>query len=416
MDFNPVSTGGKWVPGFKRLAAPVNQLFLSMQDLKQYFLLRPDITFLNFGSFGSCVKPVFERYQQYQLELEQEPVLFITGTGLQYLEQAREALGNYVHCHKDDLVYVTNPSYAVNAIAKSIQLQKGDEILTTDLEYGACDKAWEFYCQQKGAHYIKQPITLPVVSKEQFIADFFKGLTPKTKLVFISHITSSTAMRLPVEEICAIAREKGLLTFVDGAHAPGHIPLDLQASPFDFYTGACHKWMMTPKGSSFLFVKKEYQSLVDPLIVSWGYNALFPSHSLFLDYHQMNGTRDYSAFLTIPTAIDFMQAHNWWDVAAASRKLVKENAPELCRLLGSAPIAPLTDDFTLQLFSAPIKTAAPEKLHDHLFNEYKIQIPVMRHGNDVYLRYSVNAFNEQADLDKLFAAIGDIRKKTSLIE
>ncbi len=387
-----------------------------MQQLKQYFLLRPDITFLNFGSFGSCVKPVFERYQQYQLELEQDPVLFITGTGLQYLEQSREALGNYVHCHKDDLVYVTNPSYAVNAVAKSIQLQEGDEVLTTNLEYGACDKAWEFYCEQKGAHYIKQPITLPVVSKEQFIADFFKGLTSKTKLVFISHITSSTAMRLPVEDICAIAKEKGLLTFVDGAHAPGHIPLDLQASPFDFYTGASHKWMMTPKGSSFLYAKKEFQGMIDPLIVSWGYKALFPSHSSFLDYHQMNGTRDYSAFLTIPTAIDFMQHHNWWEVATTCRQLVKENALELCRLLGSAPVAPLTDDFTLQLFSAPIKTAEPEKLHDHLFNEYKIQIPVMRHGKDVYLRYSINAFNEQADLDKLFAAIQDIRKKTSFIQ
>ncbi len=386
-----------------------------MQNLKQYFLLRDDVTFLNFGSFGACPKPVFERYQQFQLELEQEPVQFITVNGLKYLAAAREALGNYIHCDKDDLVYVTNPSYAVNAVAKSFDLQPGDEILTTDLEYGACDKTWEYYCKKTGAKYIKQHIPLPIQSKEEFVAAFFKGLSNKTKLVFISHITSSTGLRLPVEEICAVAKEKGILTFVDGAHAPGQIPLDLQNAPFDFYTGACHKWMMTPKGSSFLYVKKEQQYRVDPLIVSWGYKALFPSASTFLDYHQTNGTRDYSAFLTIPAAIQFMNQHSWEQVATECRQLVQANTTAFCKLLGSAPLAPVTDDFILQLFSAEIKTTEPEKLHNHFFDAYKIQIPVMRHGDKVYLRYSINAFNSQQDLDKLFAAIQEIKKKSTLI-
>lgn len=387
-----------------------------MQNLKQQFLLRDDITYLNFGSFGACPRPVFERYQQFQLELEQEPVLFITGTGLKYLETARKAMGDYVNCDKDDLVYVTNPSYAVNAVAKSFDLKPGDEILTTDLEYGACDKAWEFYCEKTGAVYIKQPITLPIKSKEDFVADFFKAVSCKTKLVFISHITSSTALRLPVEEICAAAKERNMMTFVDGAHAPGQIPLNLQDSPFDFYTGACHKWMMTPKGSSFLYVKKHYQHLVDPLVVSWGYKALFPSHSTFLDYHQMNGSRDYSAFLTIPTAIEFMKKYNWQQVATDCRKLVQNNALAFCELLGSGPLAPVNDDFILQLFSAEIKTPDPEKLHQHFFDEYKIEVPVMRHGEKVYLRYSINAFNGQEDLDILFAAIKEIKIKTDLIQ
>jgi isopenicillin-N epimerase len=387
-----------------------------MQNLKQHFLLRDDITFLNFGSFGACPKPVFETYQRFQLELEQEPVEFVTNNGLKYLAASREALGNYVQCDKDDLVYVTNPSYAVNAVAKSFALQAGDEILTTDLEYGACDKTWEFYCEKAGATYIRQHIPLPIQSKEEFVAAFFQGLSSKTKLVFISHITSTTGLRLPVEEICAIAKEKGLLTFVDGAHAPGQITLDLKNSPFDFYTGACHKWMMTPKGSSFLYVKKEYQSMVEPLIVSWGYKALFPSASTFLDYHQMNGSRDYTAFLTIPAAIQFMQTNNWEQVAAECRQLVKANAPAFCELLGAAPLAPLINDFIVQLFSAEIKTTEPEKLHSHFFEAYKIQIPVMRHGDKVYLRYSINGFNSQQDLDTLFAAIKKIKKETTLIQ
>jgi len=386
-----------------------------MQNLKQFFLLRDDITFLNYGSFGACVKPVFEKYQQFQLELEQEPVQFITNNGLKYLETAREALGNYVHCHKDDLVYVTNPSYAVNAVAKSFNLQPGDEILTTDLEYGACDKTWEYYCKKAGAKYIRQHIPLPIQSKEEFVNDFFKGLSKKTKLVFISHITSSTALRLPAEEICAIAKEKGILTFVDGAHAPGQIPLNLNDSPFDMFTGACHKWMMTPKGSSFLYVKKEYQHLVDPLVVSWGYDAYFPSTSIFLDHHQMNGTRDYSAFLTIPTAIEFMKTHDWEKVAAACRALVKANAPAFCELLGATALAPVSDDFIVQLYSARIKTTEPEKLYRHFFDNYRIEIPVARHDDKVYLRYSINAFNSQQDLDKLFEAIKEIKNKTNLI-
>ena len=387
-----------------------------MQHLKKHFLLRDDITFLNFGSFGACVKPVFERYQQYQLELEQEPVQFIMVNGLTYLEKSREALGKYLNCDKDDLVYVTNPSYAVNAIAKSFNLQPRDEILSTNLEYGACDKTWEYYCQRAGALFVRQPISLPIQSKEEFISEFFKGLTIHTKMIFIIHIKSSTGLRLPVEEICAIAKEKGLITFVDGAHAPAQVPIDLNNSSFDIFTGACHKWMMTPKGSSFLYVKKEFQSMVDPLIVSWGYKSMSPSHSTFLDYHQTNGTRDFSSFLTIPDAIQFMEENHWDDVSRECRELVIHNAPTLCKLLGAVTLAPLNDIFIRQLFSASIKTAEPEKLQSHLFEAYHVEVPVMRHENQTYLRYSINAFNDQHDLDRLFDAISDIKKKTALIE
>lgn len=387
-----------------------------MQNLKQFFLIKDDITFLNFGSFGACPRPVFETWQNFQLEMERDPVQFIVADGMKYLAAAREALGNYVNCDMDDLVYVTNPSYAVNAIAKSFKLNAGDEILTTDIEYGACDKTWEYYCNKAGAVYKRQHISLPVTSKDQIVADFFKGLTPKTRMVFISHITSTTGLRLPVEEICAFAKEKGLITFVDGAHAPGQLPLDLKNAPYDYYTGACHKWMMTPKGSAFLYVKKEYQSSIDPLVVSWGYKPMFPSNSLFLDNHQMNGTRDYTSFLTIPAALAFMEQHNWTEVSAECRKLVQSNATTFCEILGTTPLSPLTDDFMLQLCSARIKTDEPEKLKLHLYDKYKIQIPVMRQEDKVYLRYSINAFNTQQDLDTLFIAIKDIKLNTSLVD
>ena len=378
-------------------------------ELRNQFLLRSDITYLNFGSFGACPRPVFEVYQRYQLELEQEPVQFIVETGPQYLAASRKALANYVNADSDDLVYVVNPSHAVNIVAKSLDLQPGDEILTTSLEYGACDRTWEFYCGKKGAHYVKQPIQLPLVTAEDFVDEFLKGVTSKTKLIFLSHITSSTALRFPVELVIKEAQKRGLPTFVDGAHAPGQIPLDLKALGVDFYTGACHKWMMTPKGSSFLFAKKETQSLLEPLVVSWGYNSDHPSHSLFLDYHQTQGTRDFTAFLCIPASLEFMKKYSWDQVSAACRTLVLENAPRFFDLLGATPLAPLHDQFILQLCSFKLPTQDAAHIKSILFNQYQIEVPVMQHGSDVYLRYSIQAFNSQEDLDKLYDALVAIR-------
>ncbi|MFO0357348.1 MAG: aminotransferase class V-fold PLP-dependent enzyme [Sphingobacteriaceae bacterium] len=387
----------------------------SLSHLRSQFLIDPNITFLNFGSFGACPKPIFEDYQKWQLELEREPVQFITVNGLKYLKESRDSLANYLQCNGDDLVYVTNPSYAVNIIAKSFPLKEGDEVLSTDLEYGACDKIWEYYCEKQGAKYVKQHITLPLTTKEKFIDEFFSGLTNKTKLIFISHITSSTGLIFPVKEICEIAKQKGLVTFVDGAHAPGHVRLDLSEFKTDIYTGACHKWMMTPKGCSFLYVKKEYQNLFDPLVISWGFKSAFPSQSQFMDYHQMQGTRDFSAFLTVPKAIQFMNENHWSTVSFQCKQMVLSNAQRFCELLQSQPLSPLTTEFIGQLFSIPIQCHEPEKLQRHLFEHYKIEIPVMRHRDKVYLRYSINACNTQNDLDVLYDALINITKTTQII-
>ena len=381
---------------------------MQQNNLKQQFLLRKDITFLNFGSFGACPKPIFEKYQSFQLELEQEPVQFMTVKGMEYLKASRIALANFIHCNADDVVYVPNPSYAVNIIAKSFDLKADDEVLTTNLEYGACDRTWKYYCNKKGAKYVRQKIRFPLESKEDFIAQFMSGVTPKTKLIFISHLTSTTGLRLPVEEICAIAKEKGILTFVDGAHAPGQVDVNIASLKADIYTGACHKWMLTPKGSSFLYVSNKLQHLFDPLVISWGYESANPSHSQFLDYHQTQGTRDFSAFLTIPYAIQFMQENNWDAVKKECRRITQNNAERFCKLVNATPLCPVTDDFIAQMYSITIKTSAPEKLHDLLFEKYKIQIPVMAHEDKVYLRYSINAFNSNEDLDKLYDAVKEI--------
>lgn len=383
--------------------------------MKDQFLLNPDITYLNFASFGACAKPVFEEYQRYQLELETEPVQFVAFNSTHYLKAARKALGAYIHCHEDDVVFTPNPSYAINIITKSLKLNPGDEILSTNLEYGAMDKTWSHYCKQTGAKYIRQPISLPLVSKEQFIAEFWKGLSPRTKVIFLGQITSATALILPVKEICDMAKAKGLLTIVDGAHVPGHIPLDLRDLKADIYTGACHKWMMTPKGCSFLYVNRENQAWVDPLVVNWGYESAAPSSSQFQDYHELQGTRDISAFLTVPKALEFMQANQWEQKAAACRKLVLDHAPRFLDLLKTEALAPLNEEFIGQMISIPIRTPQPEALQKLLFTDYRIEAPIMRHGEGTYLRYSIQVFNTQEDLDILYKALENILKTSDLI-
>jgi isopenicillin-N epimerase len=382
---------------------------------KSDFYLNPEVTFLNFGSFGACPGPVMETYQQLQIEMEREPVQFIAVRSIENLKRSRIALGNYIGCEAGDLVYVPNPSYAINIIAKSLGLKQGDEVLSTDLEYGAMDRTWNYYCGKKGAKYVRQPITLPVVSKEKFLEDFWKGLSANTKVIFISQITSSTALKLPVKEICETAKEKGLLTIVDGAHVPGHIPFDMKELKADIYTGACHKWMMTPKGCSFLYVKKEYQDLFDPLVVSWGFGNPEIQLTRFLDYHQMQGTRDFTAFLTVPKAIEYMQKHNWPKVAKDCAELARSNYQRFCDLVGTQPVCPVTDEFLGQMCSIPIKTRQPEKLKAILYDKYRIEIPVMPHGPHVFLRYSINAFNDQSDLDKLYEALKDIKATIDLL-
>ena len=386
-------------------------------NLKDQFLLRKDIHFLNFGSFGATPKPVFDYYQQWQKVLEAEPVQFIAFDGIEYLSTSRAALAKFIHVDdKDDLVYVTNPSFAVNIIAKAFPLEAGDEILATDIEYGACDRTWDYYCSQKKAVYKRQKINFPITTKEQFIADFFAGVTPKTKAVFISHITSATALILPVKEICEIAKSKGLITIVDGAHAPAQVDLKINELAVDFYVGACHKWMMAPKGASCLYAHKKVQSICVPLVVSWGYKAAKPSDSSFLDYHQMIGTRDFSAFLAVTMSIIFMQDNNWPAVAKECREMVLANAPLFYALLGTQPISPLSNEWIGQMISIPIHTKEPEVLQRTLFKEYNIEIPIMRQGDDIYMRYSINAFNSVQDLETLHNALSKIIATTNLIQ
>jgi len=394
------------------LRTPKNKVFKVM---KSQFLLDPNITFLNHGSFGACPKPIFEELQRFQLELETEPVDFIQKKQPKYLKAARESLAKFVGCQGQDLFFTVNPTFAINVIMRSIKLNEGDEILTTNHEYGAMDRTWNFYCKKSGAKYIRQTISLPVVSKEQIIEEFWEGHNENTKVIFLNQMSSATALLFPVKEICDRATALGLITIIDGAHIPGHIDLDITDLNPDYYTGTLHKWMLAPKGSSFLYVKPSLQNALDPLVVSWGYESLAPSESQFIDYHEIQGTRDVSAFLCTPKVVEFLEENNWKAISNACKQIVLDNYQRFCDLVHTQPICPITSEFLGQIASVPINTQKPEQLKELLYSKYKIQIPVMPLNGKTYLRYSINAYNSQADLDILYNALDEIIKTTDLI-
>ncbi|MBS7787246.1 aminotransferase class V-fold PLP-dependent enzyme [Flavobacterium sp. CYK-55] len=384
--------------------------------MKSQFYLDPEITFLNHGSFGACPKPIFENYQYWQSELEKQPVRFLQKELPGYLKTSKKALAEYIHCAPEDFFFTPNPTTAINTVMRSIKLQPGDEILTTNHEYGAMDRTWNYYARQSGAQYIRQNISLPITSKEQILEQFWSGYTSKTKIVFLNQISSATALIFPVKEICEKARALGLITIIDGAHVPGHIDLNLSELNPDYYTGTLHKWMLAPKGCSFLYVRKKLQDSLDPLVVSWGYDSVSPGASRFLDYHEQQGTRDIAAFLTAPTAIQFLEENNWPEHAQKCKQIIIDVYADFCALLGSEPICQVTSEFFGQMCSIPIKTQKPFELKEMLYNQYKIEIPVMQIDHGIFLRISLNAYNDERDLEILKNALIQIQATTDLLQ
>lgn len=370
--------------------------------MRAQFLLDPGVVFLNHGSFGACPKPVFEAYQRWQRELERQPVEFLGRRVDGLLDAARQALAVYINGAAENLVFISNATAGVNVAARSLRLQPGDEILTTDQEYGACNYAWQHNCERTGAEYVLRPIPLPMTTREAFVEHFWAGVTPRTRVIYISHITSPTALIFPVEEICRRARAAGIISVIDGAHAPGQIPLDMERIDADFYTANCHKWMCTPKGSGFLYVRPEHQPSIEPVIVSWGW---FEGAD-FVTRNQRQGTRDPAAYLAVPTAIEWMQAHDWDAVRTRCHALGVELRGQIAEWSGQQVIAP--DSWFSQMFSALLPTCDPERVKQRLYDDYRIEVPLASANGRQGVRVSLQAYNTREDGQKLLHALREI--------
>lgn len=375
------------------------------QDLRELFLLRPDVIFLNHGSFGACPRPVFAAYQNWQLELERQPVEFLGRRFTDLMRSARAALAAYVGADPDDLVYVPNATTAINIVARSLPLHPGDEVLSTDHEYGAMDRTWRFICQKRGARYINQTIPLPLESPEQIVEAIWSAVTERTRVLFMSHITSPTALILPIAQLIQRAHSAGILTVIDGAHAPGQIPLDLKTLGADFYAGNCHKWLCAPKGSAFLFARRDVQHLLEPLVVSWGWQSDTPGPSRFVDEQEWQGTRDISAYLTVPNAIQFQAEHNWLHVQQRCHALASLARHVISDLTGLEPLYPDSLDWYAQMITLPLPPCDPQELKQRLYDEYAIEVPIITWKERQFIRVSIQGYNTKADVEALTAAL-----------
>jgi isopenicillin-N epimerase len=367
--------------------------------LRAEFLLDPDVTFLNHGSFGACPRAVLERYQEWQLELEREPVLFLARRLEGLLAEARAALGEYVGANPDDLVFVPNATSGVNIAAWPLGLQAGDEVLSTNLEYGALDLTWEHVCGDFGARYVRTPVQLPLGEAEEVVETIWAGVNERTRVLYLSHHTSATALTLPVAELCRRARERGIVTVIDGAHVPGHFALNIRELDPDFYTGNCHKWLCAPKGAAFLYVRRELQPKVHPLVFSWGYEGDDPP---FVARHEQQGTRDPSAYLTVPYAIEWQRSRDWHLVRERCHALARRAAGEL----GLTAVVPDTQHGLYgQMVSLQLPDAAPADLQERLFDDHRIEIPVTDRAAPRLIRASFQGYNDESDLERLKAAL-----------
>jgi len=373
---------------------------------RKQFMINPEIIFLNHGSFGSTPIPVFQDYLMWQHRLEMQPVEFLGRQASSLLRNSRSSLSNYLHTSIDELVYVTNATTGINIIAHSLGLGEGDEVLTTDHEYGAMDKVWRFLSLKNKFKYVTANLQLPFTTTEKFLDDFSKFITRKTRAIFMSHITSPTAIIFPVKDICKLARENGILTIIDGAHAPGQMDLNLNDIGADFYSGNLHKWLCAPKGAGFLFARKELQNRIEPLIISWGWDSVPGRQSNFIEEQEWTGTRDISAFLSVPAAIRFQQENNWENVRIKCHQLTRETQLEIAAMTGFEPFHPDSTDWYGQMGASRLPDSLDvDCLKENLCVEHKIEIPVIKWGGMNLIRYSFQAYNSENDKKALLAAL-----------
>lgn len=375
------------------------------------FKLDPTIHFLNHGSFGACPSVVIDAFMDWVYRSETQPVLFYSREYHALLREARERLAAYVGTDTDRIVYIPNATHGVNLMARSIPLAPGDEVLMTDHEYGACENVWALRCAETGASLRKAGIPVPYRDRAELVERVLAALTPKTRVLYLSHLTSPTALTFPVAEIVAEAKRRGVICCIDGAHAPGQIDLNLDAIGADFYTGNCHKWMCAPKGSAFLTVSPEWVNRIVPNVISWGTgpNTENVIGNRLIDGNQWLGTQSPCAALTVPSAIDYLCARNWGAVRTRCHDLLKDALAAIHELFGFAPIYP-DDRAFMQLAIAELPSDWDQaSLKTYLYDEHRVEVPIIRWQGRNFVRISVQGYNQRSDLAALVNGLASFR-------
>lgn len=393
----------------------------AIPGIDEAFTLDPDVVYLNHGSFGACPVPVLAAQSEIRARLEREPARFFMRELEGLLDRAREELATFVSADPDALAFLPNATSGVNTVLRSLAFEPGDELLTTNHEYNACRNALDFVAERSGARVVVAHVPFPLDGPDTLLAAILEKVTPRTRLALLDHITSPTGLVLPIERLVRELKNRGVETMVDGAHAVGMVPLDLNALGAAYYTSNCHKWLCAPKGCAFLYVRRDLQRDIVPLAISHGRNAASRGRSPFRLLFDWTGTCDPSAYLALPAAIRFMSTVvPGGAVALAERNhaLVVWGRDRLCAALGVEAAAPSSMLGSLASVPLPTAVAMPspfdiDPLQDTLMERFGIEVPVQTwpEGSGPRrraLRISAQAYNRASHYTALAAALREL--------
>jgi isopenicillin-N epimerase len=387
-------------------------LIVETENWLHHWSLDPSITFLNHGSFGACPRAVLEHQQTIRMQLEQEPVRFFALELEALLDAARVQLARFVGASSSELAFVPNATTGVNTVLRSLAFQTGDELLTTNHEYNASRNALNFVAERSGARVVVAEVPFPLESSEQIINAILTEVSSKTKLVLLDHITSQTAMIFPLETLVQRLSALGIDVLIDGAHAPGMVPLNLAQLGAAFYTGNCHKWLCAPKGAAFLYVRADRQEMIRPLAISHGANSPRTDRCRFHLEFDWVGTADPTPYLCIPTAIQYlatMLPGGWPALMERNRSLTLAAQTWLCRQFQVSPPCPV--EMIGSMAVIPLSGKDAEALQNTLFQQYKIEVPVVPWQQTRLVRISAQLYNQWTDYEVLAAALTTLQSE-----
>jgi isopenicillin-N epimerase len=376
--------------------------------VKKHWLLDPDVVFLNHGSFGATPRAVLEVQDEFRNRMEREPVRFLARELEPLLDDARGRVASFLGADARGLAFVTNATAGVNAVLRSLDLDKHEELVVTNHEYNACRNAIDYVAGIAGARVVVVEIPFPVTSADEVVARVMERVSDRTRLVLIDHVTSPTALILPVERLVRNLAARGIDTLIDGAHAPGMLSLNLTDLGAAYYTGNLHKWVCAPKGSAFLYVRENRRASVHPTSISHGANSPRADRSRYLLEFDWTGTLDPSGWLATPKAIEFMGSllpGGWPELMERNRNLALRARDILAAALDVPPPAP--DAMLGSMAALPLPDGSAEQLQDALLENHNIEVPVVPWPEPPkrLIRVSAQIYNEVADYEKLAKAL-----------
>lgn len=385
--------------------------------MRDHWTLPDDVTYLNHGSFGPSPRVVQEAREEWSRRLEAEPMEFFVRRMEGHLDEAAARLGAFVGAEADDLIFVENATAGMNLVAANVELRAGDEVLCTNHEYGAVLRIWRRVCQRARANVVVRSLPYPITSEQDLVDTFLGGVTERTRLIVVSHVTSPTALILPVEAICRRARELGVSVCIDGPHAVAMLPVNIRRLGCDYYTASCHKWLSAPFGSGFLYVAKRHQQRFEPLTVSWG-GSVSGLPASWKDEFTWSGTRDPAAYLAIPAAIEFLESCGLDQFRRHTHELARYARERITALTGLEPFQPDDPAWYGSMSALPLPQGAAEPpkggqrdpLQDALWQQYRIEAPVVHWHGGRYIRVSCHLYNTREEIDRLVAALESLLK------